>query len=963
MDLLQSRIGLLVPSPAAIWTGTADGDQSSSFVLSVTTVTGSLSSADAGRVLVRENQDLVRVRDAGGTDITLAENGVTFAAAEALAIYDLRLPFPRYQRLASGVVYKDYDIAFPTPYQLSVPPSVAVDPGAIWLEVDEQYIFDGSRSRMMHDTGLSGNNDVTLSWDPGTDGTVHAIGGQIGDVINATATISWSSAGFRYLKVTGVDPNSATSLRYVAVWVGESPVDVISFDMSWSIEKGWGGRGAAAAVFTFLEHSPVALVDQESREVLLFGFLHADSERRSFEDVEFDFSILSPLVDAEKLRVYPFLVTDIDDAVETPDDWSEIVHLTVPRAAWFLLYWHTMLPEVANVDTSAAEIRQIKGQKFKGGTIPGLMDEVIGAAKYVARASQVADILIEKHPLYAESARWTSGDFAVFDLSDAAQRENEYDYQHPEPRFTDTRWSGVYAAHTGSFEPAIARAPTNPANWGGGTNEVNNMAPLSELELHRWVSRHFVVENLVPRVTMRPLVNINPYTYQLVDTGVSEASRVMIERLSLNFNPGALAWVEQFSGRPYGDDVEAVSIPIPPAIEVPVTPAPSPTPPVYVPPSLPPAPPWPVELYVATQGLVHSVYHTTDFTGTDDLTQPTWTDVGDMVGPDHLSNYVLWHLHVDPLTPITKQYVGTWDGGDTTDYTLYKRTDGGLWTSILTTAIATSTVGSGNTCYVRSFDICGSTGYIWAGVIDFVGAGMYVIRSIDGGSSWSLIGTKIDTGTTMGPMRVYAPYVWMVRNNDGFGAWTSSVWCSDDNGATWNGISVGGLSVYPYLHMFDDRPHIAYYAGGSDLIHVWDRSLGITDVTYNPGPALWRDGKPAYWTDPNTPLYHCFMHFSTGRIYETEDYWTTLKIATPTVTSPIVTRLLVPNALVPDNTLLGRITPSEMSVTFGTIYVLDDRSVPVLLDKSGIDPSNMATTVSIPGSKGVATVESIAVVQ
>ena len=172
MDLNASRIGLLVPSPTPIWTGTADGAQTSGFVLTVTTSTGTLAASMAGMVLVWEGTDLVRIKSISGSDISLAENPVEFAASDSLAIYELRLPFPRYQRLDSGTVYKDYDVAFPAAYQDTQPPSVVIEPAAVWAQNGDTVTLDALKSMMMHPTDATGAVQSTTVCASGASGMV-----------------------------------------------------------------------------------------------------------------------------------------------------------------------------------------------------------------------------------------------------------------------------------------------------------------------------------------------------------------------------------------------------------------------------------------------------------------------------------------------------------------------------------------------------------------------------------------------------------------------------------------------------------------------------------------------------------------------------------------------------------------------------------------------------------------------
>ena len=106
--------------------------------------------------------------DSGAGTITLAENPIDFQASDVLAVYNVRLPFPRYQRVTSGGdVYKDWDIAFPGEYA-SMPPMAHCDPGVIVAAVGESVALDASAS-----AGLAvGATISTYTWTPGTGGVI-----------------------------------------------------------------------------------------------------------------------------------------------------------------------------------------------------------------------------------------------------------------------------------------------------------------------------------------------------------------------------------------------------------------------------------------------------------------------------------------------------------------------------------------------------------------------------------------------------------------------------------------------------------------------------------------------------------------------------------------------------------------------------------------------------------------------
>lgn len=578
--MTTQRIGLIVPDPEAVvtWTGTANGNQSSIFALSVTTVSGTLYTSMDGMVLVNADGDYVRIKaaDSGAGTLDLAENDVTFAAGDALTIYAIRLPFPRYQRVTeAGAVYKDYDIAFPSDYRHALPPAPVISPEIVWVAVDDQVTLDAGGSRAMS----TGSSALTVTWQVGTWGTVLNIWDDGGTVTNRYISVQMVTAGYFYLRAwVRDDTTDAVSVRSVLVCVGDTWIDVLSCERSWSLERGWSASGTTAAVFSYLQHSPALLVDVDTRAVIMAGFLRPDSVQATFEQQTLSFMLLSPLADSAQLTTYPFLVEEVVGSA-TPSDWSQLEAPTLERILWFLLYWHTLLPELANINFEDPAARRLKGESFGTGNMPQQLRNLVGAAKRVVREAETGGLTITPHPLYADDGDWgTNPAYPVHVLPDE-NREGAYSIELATPGFAECVFEGTYMESGGTYAPARVRAPGSPANWGGGTQRVTNQAPISPNELAKWARRHFVAENRALKLTVAPLVRVSPAASALLQTEIGAASFIAIEEVRESFAVSGLFWTAQVSGRTFAPGVSVAPVPDPPPVTIIPSPNPAPEPP------------------------------------------------------------------------------------------------------------------------------------------------------------------------------------------------------------------------------------------------------------------------------------------------------------------------------------------------------------------------------------------------
>ena len=447
MNLSPARIGLLVAPATPAYTGIVS--TYTGYTLTLTTSVGSALASATNLLLYAAAGHAARVRYITGlcNVLVLAENPATFTAGDTVTLYNWHWPWPRYQRLTEdGTVYKDYDVAFPTPWQRLLPPTPVVtanDAGAVWTPAATSVSCAAGSSY----GNLTGATPLTYVWDAGTGGTITGSG--------ASVTAAWSTAGFRYLACTVTDAYSSPAYRYLPVWVGGTPDAILSCQARWSLERG-GWDISLAGYMAYTWGQPAAVVDLDTCEVLFCGYLIPESAQQTFDAVSYRYRLLSALAFSRYLHAYPFLVKDLTSG--DPTSWEQIPDLTLARALWYLLYWHSTVPEVANITLTQG--RSIAGQEFRAGDLVAQVNALAQSAFYALRDTGDGSMTIGTHPLYLDGTAWAA--LPALDLSDPGNHREQLTWEPPDPRISEARLGGVYRAPGGDYAPAIVRAPTAP---------------------------------------------------------------------------------------------------------------------------------------------------------------------------------------------------------------------------------------------------------------------------------------------------------------------------------------------------------------------------------------------------------------------------------------------------------------------------------------------------------------------
>lgn len=904
MNPLLSRIGVLLAPAASLWAGTVSSYDDATFILTVATVSGSLADLSAGLALVRLAEDQwarIRSVNPGGGTITLAENPINFQAADVVVSYNARLPLPRFQRVTpGGTVYKDWDIAFPGQYA-SMPPLAHCSPGVIVADTGESVNLDASASEAM----AVGASISSYTWTPGAGGVITGSG--------ATVSVEYSTGGFRYLSLMLTDSQATTHTLYIPVWIDQIPLsDVNAARLTW---RAGGGLVADLGLLVppgFINRSPVCVLDLDSNEVLFYGFIHPQNWRYDFEINQLTFTALSPTAYLNELYSYPFLLETV--GVGVASDWHQVYNLTLQRALWFLLYWHSTIPQIAGVGVPSAA-RSIAGQKFAAGNLQSQLRAVSSAAFWQTVGEREGALLMRDDPLYVSG-------FAGLPTLTLTDDEvlGELRYTDNPASISEARLSGVY--YSGGWEPLIVRAPTHPEDLGRPA-EVANLAPLSAAELRTWAGRHLALAG-AREYSGALLVDLDPsVTERLV---LPDSVALGLTSVTYSHDAAGLSWGLQFNGKTRGDDADSVDEPQPPAIVVPEPETPPAIPPI---PILPDVAIWPLRIYIATQG--RGVYLSEDFDGPDG-TMPTWVKViGGASVPDD--------IEAAAISPTSETLFVVKDSTDA----VWRKTLAGDWEEVLTEADVQSILGE------AASDIkwveCGADGAVYIHTEGNMTT--WILKSTSDGAngSYAAHGQIATWARDLGNL--------IIEGTLGYAAqWKTSpsvatVFEGTLGLGSWSALAVAGAAANPvYRDITQDN---TWSTGSNGKLYLSSAGGGFgipaASVDFICGRMFY--GYPKFWAWDTGLLASVGQKGAVGlenHIFSSSDDFTTKN------DSGAVGRIIdlirgLPAT--PPNAILGRYESATVGAP-AVLFVSDDLGATTPVERAGPTASNPATTDSIP---------------
>ena len=484
---------------------------------------------------------VVRVRaiNAGTNTLTVAENSIAWADNAYLSVlpeFRLWSVYPRVTYASSVLNWlKDYDVDYNTsvyrkqnvwlpPVPIMGPPAVAfLDDGAAVVK----FVGDGSYTICPNGIKISGvsQGDVgvsaTCAWafEGGTDATKTTLGTKA-----SPHSIAWDTAG-RYLASLTVsnDKPAGGSPVYAKSTTGYRPVFILNRPgtaggvnephehfqlMRCEGDFASGGWQATLRVFgdadinefpggamivLFAEEwygdTPQSIGGYPYREnVKLVAWITGESVRHGWDPqsgeryVEFTVQTADGLMktieaNAVTIEDRPSMSTGNTEA----DEWWQMFKLQVNRAALFLLYWHTTLIPMADVNIVSDNSR-VGAHDFPAGSIYRQIDDYAGGAILGRMLSDRQSSLFLERDIQLETGGARTARVTVLDLHNDTHLDGEFQAQRQhagQTRFVEV--SGV-AWNGNDATPIIAQAPGATPLQDGTDGQVKGLVIESQAE-------------------------------------------------------------------------------------------------------------------------------------------------------------------------------------------------------------------------------------------------------------------------------------------------------------------------------------------------------------------------------------------------------------------------------------------------------------------------------------------------
>lgn len=339
---------------------------------------------------------------------------------------------------------------------------------------------------------------------------------------------------------------------------------------------------------------------------------------------------------------------------------------------------------------------------------------------------------------------------------------------------------------------------------------------------------------------------------------------------------------------------------------------------------------WPRTIYVAT--LSAGVFVTNNFT--DPSTQPVWSPVN--TGLPTLGCREFW---LDPFEPAARQYVLL-----ESDRTLYMRPGGGSWSPILTPAQCYAMTPTPNAS-IKGFCVDPSIpGRLWAnyGTVSITdwGCTRSAFYTDDYGDHWSY--STFYTGLYtygFGVIRAHGDNVYVMSATNS----SSRIYYTSNKGATWGYTGIDFQTEHPII-LNKLTPSWVYCPQNTGGATHYDRLVMVSnDGTLTTLQDYMSPGDvDVMWFHPTDPNHQRMVRG--GRLYVTEDAWTTKNTPSPISPTPVSIAPYVSDD--PDQILVG--------LTLGThvIGALVGESDTTAVGIAGANAGTAPYTGSIPSTCG-----------
>lgn len=488
VDGQWAKLMLAVIQPAAVFAARVaqdfDSDDEVMEVAFDNITTGAYTDVVAGMTLYVGSSagaydvGMARVKSATSTKLTIARTSeIDWADNLYLTVVDEFGLWARHTLQEDELTYMDDDIAY-SDQHANMNPVPVLGPDAV-LELSGATVdFTPDAS----DSWVLGSTISAYSWSaPGASAT--------SDLATATPTITYDTAGTYRVscEITAANGKTTTGYRTIYVWDANNP-PVTQFEAGSILgdyeDGGWGfsvTMYAEAGISTVRDRAKVILFAEDHygstqtsigpisgyENIIAVGWIAGETIRMNPSAGTVSFEVKGPHWWLDHIPAYPAGALDTTSA---PTTWADIQSLTVDKAIFHLLYWHSTACQVLDIALTDDTRRIAAGE----GSVGSLWKQIqlIAETKVLARpcCDRYGRLFVEIDTQYLDtsdrSAIPTVMEISTQDWRDELEIERRTVPAIGSAEVTGTAWDGSEAT------PYRALAPGKVFKHHGGSASV-----------------------------------------------------------------------------------------------------------------------------------------------------------------------------------------------------------------------------------------------------------------------------------------------------------------------------------------------------------------------------------------------------------------------------------------------------------------------------------------------------------
>lgn len=324
----------------------------------------------------------------------------------------------------------------------------------------------------------------------------------------------------------------------------------------------------------------------DREEIVFIGHIADDSITQNSETGEVSFEALSVAELASRRENYPVPIEYNDSAIE----WYETPSLTLARAVWFYIVWHTTLAVISDFYTSSDLEIDIKASDFLAGSLYSTIDSFLDSRRF----GRLLVDRFERCKVAVDVQALTYGGApTLFTLADTDWISALSFREVNEKRVSYLELGGV-KYNAGLIVPLISNAPGDMGGYGGTPSSSTHLAITSQSDLNQLAGRIYAARNnRWPQAGLSMAGNwrvgdIWPQEYVYItattDRHTFTNARFILRDISYEYDRTAGALFVTYTLEMETEGVNGITVDIPAELPI-VNPPPIPSFPPYIPPT------------------------------------------------------------------------------------------------------------------------------------------------------------------------------------------------------------------------------------------------------------------------------------------------------------------------------------------------------------------------------------------